>query len=540
MIENTTKKFLVIALLTFLNLSYVFPQTNSIKIIPKPEKVILNGVNITLKKNIQVYIDPRSTLNMDYVKEVLTDVGFEPLFTNKEKQAGLILKVSKVVSDGFEAYELNVENRSRANRVIANANEKTGLIYALQTLRQLVTKTAAGISIPSCTISDAPHFSWRAFMLDEGRHFHGKPVVKKLLDEMVRLKLNTFHWHLVDDPGWRIEIKKYPLLTEVASKGDHTLMKKGLTPANWDSLYNHKPGKFYTQEDIKEIVQYADTRGILIIPEIEVPGHASASIYAYPWLGSSSRLTGKPIYGDLYQVADPKVEGFLHDVLDEIISLFPSKIVHIGGDEADYKHWKNSSEINAFMKVNKIPTYTDLQVWAINRMSAYISSKGYRMIGWNEITGDNIRGEAHVESSQSEKLAPGTIVQFWDGEVSLINKAIEKGYEVVNSNRFFTYLDYPYNVTSMEKAYSFNPVPKGIAAKDRHKILGLGAQMWGEVTPDEERIYYYTFPRLAVFGENGWVDPAKKQSYQEFRERFLLIENIWKEKGYIKNQIGKY
>jgi hexosaminidase len=278
----------------------------------------------------------------------------------------------------------------------------------------------------------------------------------------------------------------------------------------------------------------------LIIPEIEVPGHASASIYAYPWLGASSRITGKPVYGDLYQVADPKVEGFLHDVLDEIVSLFPGKIIHIGGDEANYKHWKNSVEINAFMKANKIPTYTDLQVWAINRMSKYISSKGYRMIGWNEITGDNIRGEAHVEASQSEKLAPGTIVQFWDGEVSLINKAIEKGYEVVNSNRFFTYLDYPYNVTSMEKAYSFNPVPEGIAEKDRNKILGLGAQMWGEVTPDESWIDYFTFPRLAVFAENGWVNPAKKQSYKEFRERFVPIENIWKEKGYIKKQIGKY
>src|SRR5690606_27817368 len=157
----------------------------------------------------------------------------------------------------------------------------------------------------------------------------------------------------------------------------------------------------YTQEDIKEIVRYADGRGISIIPEIEVPGHVSASVYAYPWLGASSKITGKAVHGDLYDVTDPKVETFLHDVLDEIIALFPGKIIHIGGDEANYAHWQNSPAINAFMKSNRIPTCADLQVWAINRMSRYISSKGYRMIGWNEITGDNVRGEEHMQASQS-------------------------------------------------------------------------------------------------------------------------------------------
>ena len=173
-----------------------------------------------------------------------------------------------------------------------------------------------------------------------------------------------------------------------------------------------------------------------MIPEIEVPGHASASIYAYPWIGATSRREGKAVVGDLYDVTDPKVEEFLHDILDEVVALFPSKIVHIGGDEANYTHWQNSEEIQAFMKANGLPTCSDLQVWAINRMSKYLASKGCRMIGWNEITGDNVRGEAHVQASQSEKLAPGTIVQFWDGDSSLVNKAIEKGYDVVNSNRF--------------------------------------------------------------------------------------------------------
>ena len=161
------------------------------------------------------------------------------------------------------------------------------------------------------------------------------------------------------------------------------------------------------------------------------------------------------------------------------------------------------------------------------------------MIGWNEITGDNVRGEGHVQASQSERLAPGTIVQFWDGDISLVNKAIEKGYDVVNSNRFFTYLDYPYEVTPFEKAYSFNPIPDGLADADKEKILGTGCQMWGEFTPNLDRLYYQIFPRIAAYAECGWT-PADKKYYEDFRKRLKKIENIWKEKGYLKTQLDKY
>ena len=173
-------------------------------------------------------------------------------------------------------------------------------------------------------------------------------------------------------------------------------------------------------------------------------------------------------------------------------------------------------------------------------MSNYISSKGYRMIGWNGITGDNVHEEAHVEAGKSEQLAPGTIVQFWDGDVSLVNKAIAKGYDVVNSNRFFTYLDYPYEVTPFEKAYSFDPIPEGIAAQDRHKILGLGCQMWGEFTSTVERLNFQIFPRLAAFATIGWVSPERKLPYDVFRKHLQPIEAIWKEKGYLKDQLDRY
>ncbi|MDD2525726.1 MAG: family 20 glycosylhydrolase, partial [Bacteroidales bacterium] len=320
------------------------------------------------------------------------------------------------------------------------------------------------------------------------------------------------------------------------SKRDYTT--PNLTPQQWDSAYSTRK-MYYSQDEIREVVKYAADRGIKIIPEIEVPGHASASIAAYPWLGSSSRKENKAVWGDLYNVTDPKVETFIHNVLDEVITLFPSKIVHIGGDEANYAHWQNSEEIGQFMKEKNIPTFSDLQLYANNRLSAYLASKGCRMIGWNEITGDNIRGEAHMQASQSEKLAPGTIVQFWDGEITLVNKAIAKGYDVVNSNRFFTYLDYPYDGISFEKAYSFNPIPEGIANKDQSKIYGFGCQAWGEFTPTTDRLYYQVFPRIAALAECGWTSYETK-NFADFRERFKKIEVIWKEKGYLKTQLDKY
>ena len=514
-----------------------YAQESAVGILPIPKEVTASGNQALFSRTLSVYVDRKLEVDNAYLTTLLSDIGIKPVFTSRKKQANLSLIRGKADGKGGESYTLQVTDNGKGHAVHIAAHAASGAIYALQTLRQLVEVTSGDqLAVPVCEIKDEPYFPWRAFMLDESRHFHGKEMVKRLLDEMVRLKLNTFHWHLVDDPAWRIEIKKYPLLTEVSSKGDYTHMSKGINPAKWDSLYNHKPGQFYTQQDIREIVAYAAARGIRIIPEIEVPGHVSAAVYAYPWLGASSKKEGKGVQGDLYDVTDPKVTQFIHDVLDEVIGLFPGGVIHIGGDEANYAHWQQSETVNAFMKEEGIPTYADLQVWAINRLSAYISSKGYQMIGWNEITGDNVRGEAHIEASQSEKLAPGTLVQFWDGDVSLINKAIAKGYDVVNSNRFFTYLDYPYETTSLEKAYSFNPIPEGIASADRQKILGLGCQMWGEFTPTAERLYYQIFPRFAAFAEIGWADPDYKPTYEQFIQNFKNLQDVWKEKGYLKDQ----
>ncbi|MBZ4189905.1 beta-N-acetylhexosaminidase [Niabella beijingensis] len=500
-----------------------------LSVIPQPAAATVTNTATVLPAKMFRNIYTNAGLGRSYILSVFGELGIAAGFTNEKKNAGIELLLDTKQKGKKGGYMLDLA-ASVKNKITITANTTEGLLNGLQTLRQLIGRDGSSIHAPGCRVSDTPEFSWRAFMLDESRHFHGMATVKKLLDEMARLKMNIFHWHLVDDPGWRIEIRKYPLLTTIGSKRDHS--HTNLSWQQWDSLF---PGRkmFYTQAELKEMVRYAADRGIRIIPEIEVPGHASASIYAYPWLGSSSSKEKKLVYGDLYNITDPRVEGFIHDVLDEVLAIFPSKIIHIGGDEANYTHWKNREDITAFMKKHDIPTHSDLQVWAINRLSRYLAGKGAKMIGWNEITGDNIRLEAHVKASEKEKLAPGTIVQFWDGEVSLVNKAIHNGFDVVNSDRHYTYLDYSYETTPLEKAYAFNPVPEGLSGTDTEKILGLGCQMWGEAIPDTNRLYYQVFPRIAAMAECAWTAPARKD-YSGFTERLKKMETIWKSYGYWK------
>lgn len=502
---------------------------NILPIVPKPQQEIVTGQPIPFDNNWEVYVAPEAKMSSSYISSILNECGVQTRFTDKKRNADIIFDIDKKISKNREAYHLSV---SKDRKIMASGASANGLLYALQTLRQIITIQENGITIPSCQITDEPAFPWRAFMLDESRHFQGMETVKKLLDEMSYLKMNTFHWHLVDDPGWRIEIKKYPGLTTVGSKRDFS--HRELTLEQWDEKF---PGRkmYYTQDEIREIVRYAGDRGIKVVPEIEVPGHASASIAAYPWLGASSKEQGSGIWGDLYNVTDPKVEAFMQDVLDEVIALFPARIIHIGGDEANYSHWQNNPQIMQFMKEQEIPTFADLQLWSINRFSKYLASKDVRMMGWNEITGDNIRGEAHLEASQTEQLAEGTLVHFWDGEISLVNKAIGKGYDVVNSNRHDTYLDYPYEVTPLDKAYSFNPIPQGLEKENEAKIVGLGCQMWGEYTPNLTRLYYQIFPRIAAYAESGWTK-AENKNFDEFSVRMKNTERRWRKAGYFNRQ----
>lgn len=502
---------------------------DGLPIVPKPQQETVTGAHVIFGNEWKVCMDPEAKGSSHYISSVLKECGIQARFTTSKQHADLILDLHPDMSKNREAYRLSV---SKNRKIRLSAASRNGLLHALQSLRQIISRQENGIMLPVCRIMDEPAFRWRAFMLDESRHFQGMETVKKLLDEMSYLKMNTFHWHLVDDPGWRIEIKKYPELTAVGSKRDFS--HRDLTPEQWEERFPERK-MYYSQDEVREIVRYAGERGIQVVPEIEVPGHASASIAAYPWLGASSQRQGSGVWGDLYDVTDPKVETFVRDVLDEVITLFPSKIIHIGGDEANYTHWRNNPQIVRFMKDQGIPTFADLQLWSINRFSKYLESKGVRMMGWNEITGDNIRGEAHLEASRSEKLARGTLVHFWDGDIGLINKAIDEGYEVVNSNRHYTYLDYPYEVTPLEKVYSFHPIPDGLATEKVSWVAGIGCQIWGEYTPDLGRLYHQTFPRIAACAECGWTKVENKD-YNAFRNRVKKTERRWREMGYLHQQ----
>ncbi|MBS0030154.1 beta-N-acetylhexosaminidase [Chitinophaga sp. 22321] len=428
---------------------------------------------------------------------------------------------------GEEGYQLSVNPSGITIAAAANA----GIFYGIQSLRQLITVNDNSYTIPAVAIKDKPRFGWRAFMLDEGRYFKGGETVKRLLDEMALLKMNVFHWHLTDDQGWRIEIKKYPLLTQVGSKRDSTQI------GTWNSKnFDGKPHEgFYTQEQIREIIQYAADRHITIVPEIEMPGHSSAAIAAYPWLGTQEQPIKVPgtfgVHYDVFNVTSPRVTGFLQDVLNEVSALFPSKVIHIGGDEVKYDQWKADGGVKSYMETHKLASPADLQISFTNSISVYLAKKGRRMAGWNEIMGSKLHEFTDTKDvAATEKLAPGTIVQFWKGELNLITDAVSKGYDVINSYHAATYLDYDYNSISLEKAYSFDPIPAGLDPKYHAKILGSGCQMWGEWIPDVKAMNNLVFPRLAAYAEDGWTLAANKD-YSRFQQALAFFYARWDKEG---------
>jgi hexosaminidase len=436
---------------------------------------------------------------------------------------------------GSEGYELIVGKES----VCIKAFQPAGLFYAIQSLRQLLPPALVSTHvlaeqpwhIPACTIKDRPRFAWRAFLLDEARHFKGMAVVKQVLDQMAGLKMNVFHWHLTDDQGWRIEIKQYPRLTEVGSKRNDTQV------GGWNSpKRSGKPHEgFYTQAQIKEIVQYAKDRHITIMPEIEMPGHASAACSAYPELGTSHGPIEVPVvFGKLascYNAADENVYRMLSAILDEVVSLFDSPVIHIGGDEVRFDHWKQSEQIKTLMQREGLKTLADVQIHFTNRMSWIIQNKQRRMMGWNDIMGDDLHGFLKDgQVAQAAALANDTIVHFWKGSPELAKKAIDRGHEVVNSWHVYTYLDYNYQSIPLKKAYDFDPMFAGLSQEQQSKVLGLGCQMWGEWIPSVADMERQVYPRIAAYAEVGWTETAHKD-YAGFQQRIKHQYERWDRTG---------
>ncbi|KAF1720502.1 family 20 glycosylhydrolase [Pseudoxanthomonas wuyuanensis] len=425
--------------------------------------------------------------------------------------SGIVFAIdSGMAAASPEAYMLEVS----PERIQMTAADARGLFYGAVTLWQLLTGNDDDrISVPALRIDDAPRFAWRGFMLDSARHFQSVDEIKQMLDAMALHKLNTFHWHLTDDQGWRIEIKRYPRLTEVGGcripAGD-----AGRDPATG------KPVPYcgyYTQDQIREVVEYAAQRHITIVPEIDVPGHAQAAVAAYPELG----VTGKPIHvlnewgvnTTLFNVEESTFV-FLENVLAEVVELFPGPYVHVGGDEAVKDQWQASARVQQRMRELGAKDEMAMQSHLIKRLEKFLAAHDRRLIGWDEILEGGLPPEATVMS--------------WRGIEGGL-EAARQGHDVVMSPSSETYLDYlqtdspneppgrPATIP-LEQIYAFEPVPTELEDSQRHHILGLQANMWTEHTRNFQRLQHNVFPRLAAVAETGWTPQAGKD-YPDFLAR---------------------
>ncbi len=423
---------------------------------------------------------------------------------------------------GSKGYELH----AAPDRLTIVAPRPAGLFYAIQTLRQLLpaavfSKTKVddvAWDVPCVKITDSPRFAWRGVLLDPARHFIRKADLLAFIDTMTLHKFNSLQLHLTDDQGWRIEIKKYPKLTEIGAWRRETLIgHAGRRPYRFDGK---RHGGFYSQDDIREIVQYAAERYIRIVPEIEMPGHATAAISAYPFLGvfpeKQRDLEPKTCWGvhpDIFAPRQRTIE-FLQDVLLEVMDLFPSKYIHIGGDEAVKDQWKASEEIQAMIRDKGLKDEAELQSWFVEQMDAFLTRHDRHLVGWDEI----------LEGG----LAPGATVMSWRGEQGGI-AAANAGHDVVMAPTTHTYLDYYQGPAESEplaiggnlplaRVYSYDPVPSAIAPDKVHHVLGLQAQLWGEYIATREHLEYMAWPRAAAIAEIGW-SPKEAKDYESFVAR---------------------
>ena len=486
-----------------------------ISVIPQPSFCQQEEGVFSIDRNTPVYVDFTDPA-------LLRTIGF--LNERLQKAAGFSLQIIQddplrhgqekgvfVLDAGLkkEAYNLNVS----PGRLLIEYGDGAGLFYAIQTVFQLLPDAIfaetrqKGVKweVPCCYIEDAPAFPYRGMHLDCCLHFYDIDFLKKYIDVMALHKVNRFHWHLTEDQGWRLEIKKYPLLTE---KGQWR--KETVVGSLHSGVYDGTPyGGYYTQEQVRDLVKYAAERYVTIIPEIELPGHALAAIACYPELscGLEDHYETATKWGIFKQVYCPKEETFkfLEDVFDEVFELFPSELIHIGGDECPKASWKKCPHCQALIKREGLKDEYELQSWFIRRMEKYINSKGRRIIGWDEI----------LEGG----LAPNAGVMSWLGEEGGI-KAAQQHHEVVMAPYPKYYLDYwqadpesePLAMggpTLLRTMYEYNPVPEILSPEERRYIIGVEGCVWTEYMPTPERVEYMAWPRMCAIAEAGWSSAAK-------------------------------
>lgn len=465
-----------------------------------------------------------------FLKDHINSISGYNLEFNKPATTMLELKLGKINDIGNEGYLLSVTPSS----INITANTKTGIVYGLQSLFQLLPaiRTNAALTVSCMNIKDYPRFKWRGMHLDVSRHFFGPEFVKKYIDLMSQYKFNTFHWHLTDDQGWRIEIKKYPLLTQI---GAWRVDKNNIT---WSSRPQAQLGEqanyggYYTQEQIKDIIKYAALRNITIVPEIEMPGHSAAAIASYPFLSCMQQAQLPMTGGNYTNISSNYCAGndsaftFLENVLTEVMNLFPSQYIHVGGDEVDKTSWKNCPKCQERMKKEGLKNEEELQSYFIKRIEKFISSKKRKMIGWDEI----------LEGG----LAPEATVMSWRGEAGGI-EAAKMNHNVVMTPGTPLYFDHyqadpatePRAIggfNTLKRVYDYNPIPKELDEQQSKFILGAQANLWAEFITTSKQVEYMVLPRMLALAEVLWSPQAAKD-WNNFNERLQYHLKAFDQKG---------
>ncbi|MFX0058147.1 MAG: beta-N-acetylhexosaminidase [Candidatus Hodarchaeota archaeon] len=492
------------------------------RIIPQPTKIYYDEGYFIIDENTTISINSEFTTLASYMQKLLNlAIGFnlKVNLSNNKKEINNSISLEIINNNnvlGSEGYILMISNYN----IKITAPMVKGIFYGIQTFRQLIPPEIEAFKkekkicmIPCVKIEDFPRFHWRGFMLDESRFFFGKDVVKKILDMMAYLKLNVFHWHLTDDQGWRLEIKKYPNLTEIGSKRKSIKLKILRGKAKRSSLSCFTYSGYYSQEDIKEIINYAKERYILIVPEIDLPGHVLAALASYPELG----CTGGPfevstqflIHKDVLCIGKEKVFEFVQDVLKEVIALFPSNLVHIGGDEVPLDRWKECSYCQKRIKEEKLNSERELQKYFTDRIVKFLKSQGKRSILWNDIL--------------YKELDNDVLCQYWFGDLKDIIVHIKKKRNIIMSNMEVLYLYQAYNNISLKNVYEFEPIPSELGKSFHEQINGLEACLWTEVVTDPKLLEYLLYPRLFAVAETGWTLKNNK-NYKNFKENLINIE----------------
>ena len=523
--------------LSVLAVRHIANRSHPPALIPIPRDLIqLRGVFRLSSSTVVVVDSPDQSAAEALAQQLRAATGFNFLIKQRAQANAAddsILLTQQDAQNGLgpEGYQLEVTPHNVTIRAPASA----GLFYGVQTLRELFPpqifspRAEPGVdwAIPCLRIVDGPRFVWRGAMLDVSRHFFDCSEIKQFLDAMALHKLNLFHWHLTDDQGWRIEIKKYPRLAEVGAWRKR--IGFNLDPKSSHAYADGRYGGFYTQAEIREVVAYAQARHITIVPEIEMPGHSSAALAAYPQFscfgGPYTTDMAEAVSAGVYCAGKEETFQFLEGVLSEVMALFPGPFIHIGGDEVPRHNWHNCPLCQARMKNEGLKNEHELESYFIGRIEKSVNEKGKRLVGWSEIRNDS--------------LSPRTVIMDWIGGGT---EAARSGHDVVMSPEEFCYLDFYQSkdrsreppatgaYLPLNKAYAFEPIPIGLPSEAAVHILGAQGNLWTEYIPSLSELEYMAFPRLSALAEVFW-SPGTQRNWTDFTRRLVVHERRLNELG---------